>query len=395
MKAFTALSALVAAETYFEETFSSADYTKNWVTSTWKGPNGPAGTWTHTSGEWSSNADMAKGIATTTDFNYHSISSKIAKPFSTKGKTLVLQFSVKHEKQEGSFCGGGYIKLLGSDLDQPNFGGDAPYKIMFGPDICGYDVSRIHVIFNFQGENLLRTEDIKLNYDDKNKLTHLYTLVVNSDNSYEVFLDKNSKAKGQLHDDWKFPPKSKDDPSDSKPKDWVDEKMMDDPDDKEPSDWVKEQQIKDPEASKPEGWDDDEDGDWEAPMIDNADFKGAWKAKRIDNPAYKGEWKAKQLPNADFVEDVYPYDDVGSVGFELWTVNAGSLFDNIFVADNLDAAWAHADANWGKINEGEKEAQEAYDKANKPAEPEGGGDDADADLDDEDGADAADDEEDL
>jgi hypothetical protein len=40
---------------------------------------------------------MAKGIATTTDFNYHSISSKIAKPFSTKGKTLVLQFSVKHE----------------------------------------------------------------------------------------------------------------------------------------------------------------------------------------------------------------------------------------------------------------------------------------------------------
>merc|ERR1719364_630076 len=145
----------------------------------------------------------------------------LAKPVSSAGKTLVLQFSVKHEKQEGSFCGGG-----------------SPYKIMFGPDLCGYDVSRIHVIFNFQGENLLRTEDIKLSYDDKNKLTHLYTLVVKPDNTYEVFLDKESKASGSLHDDWKFPPKTKDDPSDSKPKDWVDEAMIDDPEDKEPADWV-------------------------------------------------------------------------------------------------------------------------------------------------------------
>ena len=37
------------------------------------------------------------------------------------------------------------------------------------------------------------------------------------------------------------------------------------------------------------------------------------------------------------------FDDIGSVGFELWTVNAGSIFDNIFVADNLDAAFKHAD----------------------------------------------------
>merc|ERR1712118_628275 len=93
-------------------------------------------------GAWSSNEEEAKGISTSRDFNYHCISSKLDKPFSSKDKTLVLQFSVKHEKQEGSFCGGGYIKLLGSDIDQKNFGGDTDYKIMFGPDICGYDVSR-------------------------------------------------------------------------------------------------------------------------------------------------------------------------------------------------------------------------------------------------------------
>ena len=33
----------------------------------------------------------------------------------------------KHEKKDTSFCGGGYLKLLGADLDQKNFGGDSPY----------------------------------------------------------------------------------------------------------------------------------------------------------------------------------------------------------------------------------------------------------------------------
>ena len=50
---------------------------------------------------------------------------------------------------------------MGSDIDQSSFGGDTPYKIMFGPDLCGYDVSRIHAIFTYDGENLLKTDDIK------------------------------------------------------------------------------------------------------------------------------------------------------------------------------------------------------------------------------------------
>merc|ERR1712078_518184 len=123
---------------------------------------------------------------------------------------------------------------------------------------------------------------------------HLYTLVVKPDNTFEVFLDKKSKSTGSLHELWKFPAKTLDDPSDSKPSAWVDE-----------------------------------------PKIDNPDYKGDWYAKRIDNPAYKGVWKAKQIPNEKFVENVYSYDDVGSVGFELWTVNSGSIFDNIFVTDSL------------------------------------------------------------
>uniref|UniRef100_A0A452YF89 Calreticulin n=1 Tax=Aegilops tauschii subsp. strangulata TaxID=200361 RepID=A0A452YF89_AEGTS len=40
--------------------------------------------------------------------------------FSKKDKTLVLQFTVKHEQK--LVCGGGYIKLLGGDVDQKKFG---------------------------------------------------------------------------------------------------------------------------------------------------------------------------------------------------------------------------------------------------------------------------------
>jgi len=385
MRVLGACAAFAAAEIFFEETFDNG--MDNWVTSTWKGGNGPAGTWAHTSGLSFSNEAEAKGIATTGDFHYHSISSKLSKPFSSKGKDLVVQFSVKHENKVSTFCGGGYIKLMGSDFDQSTFGGDTDYKIMFGPDLCGYDVSRIHSIFTFNGENLLKTEDIKLNYDDKNRLTKLYTLVVKPDNTYEVFLDKTSKSTGKLHDDWKFPQKTTDDASDSKPADWVDQAKIDDADASQPANWVTEKKMVDPEASKPEGWDDDEDGEWEAPMIDNPEFKGDWRAPRIENPAYKGVWKAKQIDNKDFVEDVYGYDDIGAVGFELWTVNAGSIFDNIIVTDSLDTAWEHAAAHWAKITEGEKDAQDAFDKANEPVKEEKGTDAGDEDLDDEDGMD--------
>merc|ERR1719443_925250 len=152
--------------------------------------------------------------------------------------------------------------------------------------------------------------------------------------------------------------------------------MIDDPEDKQPSDWDLRKKIDDPSATKPDNWDDDEDGEWEPPKIDNPDYKGEWYAKRIDNPAYKGVWKAKQIANEKFVENVYPYEDTGSI------------FDNIYVTDSLDKAWEHADAHWGKISEGEKDAQDAYDKANAPPPaPEGDDDAGDADLDDEDGTD--------
>merc|ERR1719506_3544779 len=180
-------------------------------------------------------------------------------------------------------------------LNQKTFGGDDEYHIMFGPDLCGYDVSHI----------LLKTEKIPLEYSDKNEYTHLYTLHIKPDGTYEVFFDMKSKAKGNLVDEWDFPKPTIDDPRDTKPADWVDETEIDDPEAKKPEGYDDiPAQIPDPDATKPEDWDDEDDGEWEPPLIDNPDFKGEWTAKKIDNPAYKGEWKPAQIPNKDFEEGV-------------------------------------------------------------------------------------------
>lgn len=389
LASFEALSLLLpsAAEVYFEEKFDSAEWESRWVHSKWKGGNGPAGKFEWSAGKWFADEEFQKGIRTAANMNYHSISSKFAKPTSGKGKDLVVQFSVKHESQEYSFCGGGYIKVMPSQFDQENFGGDTPYHIMFGPDICGYDISRIHLIFNHKGENLLRNEDIKLEYGDKDAHTHLYTLVVKPDNTYKVYLDLKEKSSGSLHDHWNFPNKTSDDPADKKPADWVEVKKINDPAQKKPADWVDEEKIRDPEAFVPEEWDEEEDGTWEAPLIKNPKYKGEWTTTMVDNPEYKGEWVSKQIANAAYVEDVYPHEDIGAVGFELWTVNEGSIFDNILICDSWDHA-KKVGEEVTKLMDKEKAAKKEKDKkdgkdSGASATPDGKDEDDDDDDDEE------------
>lgn len=65
------------------------------------------------------------GIQTSEDYRFYAISAEFPE-FSNKHKTLVFQFSVKHEQKLD--CGGGYMKLLSGDVDQKKFGGDTPYR---------------------------------------------------------------------------------------------------------------------------------------------------------------------------------------------------------------------------------------------------------------------------
>ena len=57
----------------------------------------------------------------------YGLSAKLSDPFTNKDKDLVIRFSLKHELELD--CGGDYIKLLGGEVDQSKFGGDAPYLV--------------------------------------------------------------------------------------------------------------------------------------------------------------------------------------------------------------------------------------------------------------------------
>merc|ERR1711918_150991 len=125
-------------------------------------------------------------------------------------------------------------------------------------------------------------------------------------------------------------------------------------------------------AKKPDDWDDEEDGEWEAPMKDNPEFKGEWIAKRISNPAYKGFWEAKKIANPEYEDDdaVYKYADFGFIGFDLWQLKGGTIFDNVIVTDDV----AEADGFAKKWKE-EDDAKKAED--DKKAEKDEDDDDED------------------
>merc|ERR1711943_149226 len=102
-------------------------------------------------------------------------------------------------------------------------------------------------------------------------------------------------------------------------------------------------------------WDDEDDGEWEPPMKDNPAYKGFWEAKKIDNPEYEDD-------NA-----VYKYDAFGFIGFDLWQVKGGTIFDNVIICDDKAEADAYA-AKWKAVSEVEKAEKKKADEAKKEDE---------------------------
>merc|ERR1719163_510598 len=354
--------ALATAEVYFEEDFSG-DWESRWVHSEAKDDYGLMKV---TAGKYYGDEEAGKGLQTSQDAKFYAISTA-SKEFSNDGKTLVIQFTVKHEQDID--CGGAYLKL--GAFDQAKFEGSSEYNIMFGPDICGSATKKTHVIFNYKGKNLDKKKEVRAESDT---LSHLYTLIVNSDNTYEVQIDQNKVDSGKLEDGWDFlEPKQIRDPDEKKPADWVDEAEIDDPEDKKPEghDDIP-AKIADPKATKPDDWDDESDGTWEAPQIDNPDYKGEWKAKRIKNPAYKGVWEAKLIANPKYAADdkLYSYEKFGTVGIDVWQVKSGTIFDNILITDDVEYAKEHAEKTWKAQKDGEKAAKEKADEEKRKADEE-------------------------
>jgi len=354
---------------YFHETFDDDSWEKRWVQSTYKDDYGK---FKISNGkEFRADPVKSRGLQTSEDAKFYSITAPFDENFNNKGKDLIVQFSVRHEQKID--CGGGYIKILPPTITPKEFNGETPYNIMFGSDICGAN-KKTHLILSYKGKNHLIKDEIPTEDDT---YTHLYTLILKPDQTYSVLIDNKEKKSGTF-EDWDFlEPKTIPDPEKTKPADWVDDEYIDDPNDKKPDDWDEDepQYIDDPEAEKPEDWDDDMDGEWEAPKSENPKYKGKWTPKKIKNPDYKGEWIQPEIPNPDYFDDkeIYIYDS-GFVGFDLWQVKSGSIFDDIVVTDDVEEAKTFANEVMEKIKaekEDEKkvaaERKKIMDEKNKRA----------------------------
>jgi calnexin len=269
---------------------------------------------------------------------------------------------------------------------------------MFGPDKCG-ETDKVHFIFRHQNPKTGEFEEKHSKQTScgeyiNDKKTHVYTLIVSPDNTYEILIDQEVKTSGSLLSDEDFkppvnPPSEIDDPDDRKPDDWDEREKISDPEATKPDDWDEDapakipdpdatkpedwnenepEYIDDPDASKPSDWDEDEDGEWEAPqipnpkcdetgcgpwkppVISNPEYKGKWKAPMIDNPNYKGKWKPRRIPNPDFFEDKNPFQmtAIAAIGLELWSMSNNIYFDNFLVTSDRAVATQVANDGWKK-----------------------------------------------
>ncbi|CAM8928515.1 unnamed protein product [Rhodiola kirilowii] len=366
-----------SATVFFEERFDDEGWEKRWVISDWKKAENVSGKWNYTAGKWNGNPDN-KGIQTGEDMKFYAISAEFPE-FSNKDKTLVFQFSVKHEQTLD--CGGGYLKLLSGDIDQKDFGGHTPYSIMFGPDICG-QTKKVHAILHYNGTNHSNKKDVIAETD---QLTHVYTFILRPNATYNILVDNNLIQKGSLYKHWDMLPSRKiKDPEAKKPEDWDDKAYIDDPEDKKPEGYDDIPiEIPDPDDEKPDDWDEEENGEWKPQNITNPEYKGPWRPKQIKNPNYKGKWKAPLIDNPEFKDDpdLYVYPNLKYVGIELWQVKSGSLFDNILITDDPEYAKKFAEETWGKHKDAERAEFEEAEKLNTEKKEEESS--ADSDVEDE------------
>merc|ERR1712061_891638 len=107
-----------------------------------------------------------------------------------------------------------------------------------------------------------------------------------------------------------------------------------------------------------------------------------------------GTWEAKKIANPEYADDdlVYKYDDFGFIGFDLWQVKGGTIFDNVIITDDV----AEADAfvkKWKDLSEVEKEKKKEEDEAKKAEDAKKEESEAEDDDDSEEGEDTKETEE--
>lgn len=309
----------------------------------------------------------------------HAISYQFPRPYYSSNKTFVLQYEFR--AQHSFTCSGAYIKLFDEKNFEPEkMDNETSWAIMFGPDRCGTK-QIVQLIFRFYNPILKRFQERSIKNPPKfqfDYFTHLFTLVIRTDNTFSIFVDNTLIHNGNLLKDFDppiAPPERYPDVNDKKPDNWVDLPVIIDPNSTKPDDWNESEpyMIPDPNSKsyhancnenlekfipnhnsvRPKYWDESILGIWEPPLVPNPQYnkdcgklypqmqknpryKGKWYPNTIPNPNYKGEWKQRTIPNKYYYPVKKPYylPPITGMGFEIWSVNRELAFSNILIGND-------------------------------------------------------------
>ncbi|OHT12281.1 Calnexin 1 [Tritrichomonas foetus] len=327
----------------------------------------------------------------------HAISHKFRHPIVAPNETLVIQYEMR--SQFLFTCTSAFMKIFTSpDFDPTDLSNSTDKFIEFGPERCGpFNQTRLN--FFTKDENGKQIEH-KLKHPyfiPVDEISHLYTLIIRPNNTFEYLIDNRSMRNGTFTDDFDIPlveGPTMDDPNDVKPSDWDDRPIIPDPYEVKPADWDdnapntipdpkklnppegwllnEPQHILDTESKKPREWNEQLMGEWKPqlvpnpkcikapgcgpykpPRIRNPKARGVWKPKMVPNPFYKGEWRPKQIPNPNYKllsqsdNHNFVMPPITGIGFDLWTAQREFAFTNILIATNETAvkSWNNEDFN--------------------------------------------------
>ena len=333
----------------------------------------------------------------------------------SEANQLVFQFQYRKNQQKNLACSGGYLKyLLADDLPEEfeTFTEETKYAVMFGPDMCG-TTNRVQFILQIYNPSLKKyvehhlTEVIPTSQEEE----ILYKAILDFEENQlrievdgNVAMNKNWEDVPELFEPPLDPPEVIIDEEQQKPDDWDDEEWIDDPEDIMPEDWpeplipnpeaVKPStwlddaplMIPDPDAEDPDDWDEEKDGEWEPPEVDNPDCEeygcGEWKADLIDNPNFVGKWEAERIENPNYMGPWEPEEvdnpgyyefpglkevlgKIGGVAIEVWVMDEGMQYKYMYVGTDEGRAVQlqrqyYDDKTWKKLYLQEKEDKKKF-----------------------------------
>lgn len=269
-------------------------------------------------------------LKTTEKARFYTSFAPMSRSIEQHESDFVVQYSVRLDNVDFK-CGGGYLKLMEYNEDISEINHETPYKLMFGPDFSCDGASKVHAIFG--AVDWYETPSAEILSDGKE---HTFTLMLRSDNTYSYYVDHEEIHGGKIEEAWALNnPQQIKDPTISKPNDWPLPTILDmshvKPDGYDELPLT----VVDFTAVKPDDWD---DGIWEPPNIPNPSYHGPWQQRSIPNPQYIKPWSHPTISNPEYVHNATLYNQfsgVNVIGFELWNFDAGIVFDNIRVSDQL------------------------------------------------------------